>query len=89
MTQTGIVERYQERFEELRARMLYLNPALSERHFIESYISELKEELIPFIDLSCPTTLDEVYEQARLHEQALSIILRKSMDAYRASSMPS
>nr|CAD1827710.1 unnamed protein product [Ananas comosus var. bracteatus] len=63
--------------------MLYLNPTLSKRHFIESYISGLKKELVPFIDLSHPTTLEEVYEQARLHEQALSIIIRKSIDSYR------
>nr|CAD1843416.1 unnamed protein product [Ananas comosus var. bracteatus] len=71
LTQTSTVERYQERFEELRTRMLYLNPTISERHFIESYISGLKEELVPFIDLSRPTTLEEVYEQAKLHERAL------------------
>nr|CAD1835735.1 unnamed protein product [Ananas comosus var. bracteatus] len=84
LTQTSTVERYQERFEELRTRMLYLNPTISERHFIESYISGLKEELVPFIDLSRPTTLEEVYEQAKLHERALGIIMRKSRVAYRA-----
>ncbi len=62
--------------------MLYLNPALSEQHFIESYISGLKE-LVPFIDLSQPTTLEEVFEQAKLHEQALSIIMRKSKSFYK------
>ncbi|XP_020095072.1 uncharacterized protein LOC109714771 [Ananas comosus] len=64
--------------------MLYLNPTISERHFIESYISGLKEELVPFIDLSRPTTLEKVYEQAKLHERALGIIMRKSKVAYRA-----
>nr|CAD1843422.1 unnamed protein product [Ananas comosus var. bracteatus] len=84
LTQTSTVEKYQERFEDLRAKMLFLNPTLSERHFIESYISGLKEELVPFIDLSHPTTLEEVYEQAILNEQALSIIMRKSRTGYRA-----
>ncbi len=46
----------------MRARMLHLNPTLSEDHFIQSYISGLKEELVPFIDLSDPTSLEEVYE---------------------------
>nr|CAD1820456.1 unnamed protein product [Ananas comosus var. bracteatus] len=90
LTQTGSVEKYQERFEELRARMLSstllrTKRGLSEQHFIESYISGLKEELVPFIDLSHPTTLEEVYEQARLHEQALSILMRKSRLNYRAT----
>ncbi len=48
--------------------MLYINPILSEDHFIQSYISGLKKELVPFIDISNPTTLEEVFEQAKLHE---------------------
>ncbi len=77
LAQTTSVDKYQERFEELRARMIYLNPNLSEDHFIQSYISGLKEELIPFINLSNPSTLEEVYEQAKLHEQALAMMWRK------------
>ncbi len=57
--------------------MLYLNPTLSEDHFIQSYISGLKEELVHFIYLSNPTTLEEVFEQARLHEQALTMMWRR------------
>lgn len=78
LVQTSTVEKYQERFEDLRARMLYLNPTLSEEHFIQSYISGLKEELVPLIDISNPTTLEEVYEQAKLHEQALAIMWRRN-----------
>ncbi len=83
LAQTGTMERYQEKFEDLRAKMLYFNLALSEQYFIESYISGLKDELVPFIDLSQPTTLEEVYEQAKLHEQALSIIMRKNKASYK------
>lgn len=78
LMQTSTVEKYQEKFEDLRAKMLYLNPTLSEEHFVQSYISGLKEELVPFVDLSHPASLEVVYEQARLHEQALSIMWRKS-----------
>ncbi len=78
LVHTSTVEKYQERFEDLRARMLYLNPTLSEEHFIQSYISGLKEELVPLIDISNPTTLEEVYEQAKLHEQALAIMWRRT-----------
>ena len=71
LVQISTVEKYQEKFEDMRARMIQYNPALTERYFIESYISGLKEELIPYIDLSHPTTLEKVYEQAKLHEQTL------------------
>ncbi len=71
------VEKYQKKFEELRIRMIHLNPTLSEEHFIQSYISGLKEKLVPFIDLSNPHTLEEVYEQAKLHEQALAMLWRR------------
>ncbi len=86
LEQTTSVEAYQERFEEMRARMLYLNPTLNEDHFIQSYISGLKKELIPFIDLSNPTTLEEVYEQAKLHEHAISIMWKKHKLANRTGS---
>ena len=72
------MEKYQERFEDLRVRMLYHNPNLTEQYFIESYISGLKEELVSFIDLAQPSTLEEIYEQAKLHEQALAVMWRKS-----------
>lgn len=83
LMQISTVEKYQEKFEDLRAKMLYLNPTLREEHFVQSYISGLKEELVPFIDLSHPVTLEQVYEQARLHEQALSIMWRKSRTSNR------
>ncbi len=84
LVQTSTVDKYQERFEDLRARMLYLNLTLSEEHFLQSFISGLKEELVPFIDISNPTTLEEVYEQAKLHEQALAVMWRRQ----RAFSRP-
>ncbi len=74
LVQTHTIEKYQEKFEDLRARMLYLNPTLSEDHFIQRHISGLKEELVPFIDLSNSTALEEVYEQAKLHEQAIAVM---------------
>ncbi len=88
LEQTSSVENYQEKFEDLRVRMLYLNPTFSEEHFIQSYISGLKEEIIPFIDISNPTTLEEVYEHAKLHNQALSIMWKKHKYMSRGGSGP-
>ena len=71
LVQTSTLKKYQKKFEDMRARTLHYNPALTERYFIESYISGLKKELLPYIDLSHPITLEKVYEQAKLHEQVL------------------
>ena len=38
LVQAGTVKKYSKRFEDLRARMLYHNPILTEQYFIESYI---------------------------------------------------
>ncbi len=77
LRQLDKVERYQERFEELRTQLLFHNPHLTEEHFISYYISGLKEDLVSFLDIAHPDTLEEAYEQAKLHERALSVINRK------------
>ncbi len=41
LKQVNSVERYQERFEELRTHLLFFNPHLTEEHFISCYISGL------------------------------------------------
>ncbi len=79
LKQMSSVERYQERFEELRTQLLYHNPQLTEEHFISCYINGLREDLVPFMDIVHPNTLEEAYEQAKLHERALSVISRKYM----------
>ncbi len=71
------VERYQEQFEELRNRLLFYNSHLTEEHLISCYINGLKEDLVPFMDIAHPNTLLEAYEQATLHDKALSVINRK------------
>lgn len=78
LKQWGTVERYQERFEDLRSQLLYYNPYLTEEYFIASYLSGLKEELMAFMDLAHPSTLEEAYEQARLHEKAIAVLTRRS-----------
>ncbi len=78
LKQLGTVEKYQERFEELRTQLIYHNPQLTEEHyFISCYINGLKEDLVPFMDMGHPNTLEEAYEQAKLNERALSVISRK------------
>ncbi len=62
--QYGSVESYQEKFEELRTQLLCHNPQLTEEHFISCYISALREDLIPFLDIAHPNTLEKAYSQA-------------------------
>ncbi len=77
LKQLGTVERYQEKFEELRTQLICFNPQLTEEHSIACYINGLREDLIPFMDIGHPNTLEEAYEQAKLHEKALTVISRK------------
>ncbi len=55
------MERYQEKFEELRSQLLSYNPYLDEEYFIACYINGLKEELVPFMDIAHPDTLEEAF----------------------------
>ena len=45
LQQSGTVEDYQEKFEELKSLMLVKNPHLSESYFVSSFISGLREEI--------------------------------------------
>lgn len=55
------IEKYQERFEELRSQILQYNPYLDEEFFTACYINRLKEELMPFMNISHPTTLEDAF----------------------------
>ncbi|XP_020082221.1 uncharacterized protein LOC109705849 [Ananas comosus] len=83
LKQTGTVEKYQDKFEELKTQLLSYNPQLTEEYLIACYINGLKEELIPFLDIAHPNTLEEAYEQATLHERALSAMSRKWRGNYK------
>ncbi len=77
LRQFSTVERYQEKFEELKTQLLYYNSQLTEEHLISCYINGLREDLVPFMDIAHPNTLEEAYEQAKLHERALSVVSRR------------
>lgn len=62
----------------MRFQLLYYNPHLTEEYFIACLINGLKEELIPFLDIAHPSTLEEAYEQAQLHEKALLALNHKN-----------
>ncbi len=68
--------------------MLAYNSYITEEHFISCYINGLREELIPFMDIARPDTLEEAYEQAKLHERALAAMHRKMRNNVRATPSP-
>lgn len=77
LKQYGSVEKYHERFEELRTQLINYNPRLTEEYLIACYINGLKDELVPFMDIAHPDSLEETYEQAKLHERAIAVMTRK------------
>lgn len=48
---------YLDQFEELRSKMLTINPTLNEDYFIQSFVSGLNEELRLAIKMLSPTNL--------------------------------
>lgn len=83
LKQTGTVERCPDRFEELKTQLLGYNPYLTEEHLIACYINGLKDELVSFIDIAHPSTLEEAYEQATLHEKTLTVMSKKLRGNYK------
>ncbi|CAN1762659.1 hypothetical protein LINPERHAP1_LOCUS8473 [Linum perenne] len=57
---------YQEKFEELRSRMLKLTPTLNEGYFVNSFISGLDEEIQPVLLMLKPPDLTDAFLQARM-----------------------
>ncbi|CAL1371587.1 unnamed protein product [Linum trigynum] len=78
LRQDGSVSNYQEEFEELRARMLRLNPNLTESYFIMSFLSGLDEEIQPRVQMLMPQTLPLAFHQARLEEMSIAARKKKT-----------
>nr|XP_027075980.1 uncharacterized protein LOC113699828 [Coffea arabica] len=70
LRQSGKVEKYQEKFEELKTLMIIRNPHLDEECFVSSLISGLKDEVKTMIKMLKPTTLSRAFDLAALQEEA-------------------
>lgn len=68
LKQTGIVDEYQRKFEDLKSQVLEKEPALTETYFISACIGVLQGELRNFVQMLKPTTLDETIVLARLQK---------------------
>ncbi|KAL4297353.1 hypothetical protein GQ457_12G009450 [Hibiscus cannabinus] len=73
LTQTGSVEQYQEKFEELPPFMLLHNSSLGDVYFLSSFISGLKEEIRHRIKVQQPSSLSAAFRQAKLIELSLEL----------------
>ena len=88
LQQTGTVEAYQEKFEELKTLMLIQNPNLSEEYFISSFTSGLREEIKPMVRMLRPNTLSGVVEIAHLQEQTLKLQGRTVKEGNKVMAEP-
>ncbi|CAL1354420.1 unnamed protein product [Linum trigynum] len=81
LRQKGSVSTYQEEFDELRSRMLRMNPDLKEHYFILSFLGGLNDEIQPRVQVLNPPTLACAFYQALLEESAIEARKRKLCSA--------
>nr|CAD1832908.1 unnamed protein product [Ananas comosus var. bracteatus] len=86
LAQSGSVEEYQEQFEDLRARILTTGSQFTPEYFLSSFLSGLKEEVRAAVKMFKPRTLVQAFEQAKLQEQIMAAMLKKSKQMIRAHS---
>lgn len=71
LTQTGSVEEFLGKFEDLKAQMIMRNPSLNESHFLSSFVGTLKEEIKNGVKMFKPGTLSLAIYQARMQDEAV------------------
>ncbi|KAL3646227.1 hypothetical protein CASFOL_011407 [Castilleja foliolosa] len=71
LKQLSTVEKYIEKFVELRSYMLYRNGHLDENYFLKSFFSGLKEDIRHMVELLSPNNLEQAYMMARKQEVVL------------------
>lgn len=77
LSQTGAVDEFPGRFEDLKAQTIIKNPALTEAHFLSSFIGALKEEIKFAVRMFKPTTLKDAIQKARMQEKVIEVVQRR------------
>ena len=80
LQQTGTVDDYLAKFEELKSLLLLKTPTMPDTHLLDSFIGGLKPAIKPLVKAFKPLTLSQAIEQAQLqeeHVQALKYIPEK------------
>nr|CAD1818033.1 unnamed protein product [Ananas comosus var. bracteatus] len=83
LVQTGTVEEYQEQFEDLKARLLTTDSQFSVDYFLSSFLSGLKDEIRSAVKMLYPRTLTQAFKQAKLQEQTIAAMMKKSKQMLR------
>lgn len=73
LVQTGSVDEFLGKFEDLKAQMLVRNPHLNDAHFLYSFVGALKEEISFAVKMFKPTTLKLAIKKARMQEKQLKL----------------
>lgn len=84
LTQKGKVEEYIGQFDELRNYVMAEEGCLRESHYVDNFISGLKEEIAQYLYNHKPQTLQQARDMARGQEYFLSVL-----DKRYKSSTPS
>nr|CAD1832016.1 unnamed protein product [Ananas comosus var. bracteatus] len=87
LVQTGTVDEYQEQFEDLRARLLITDSQFSLDYFLSSFLSGLKDEIKSAVKMLYPRTLTQAFEQAKLQEQTIAAMMKKSKQMLRVQGI--
>ncbi|XP_019252808.1 PREDICTED: uncharacterized protein LOC109231614 [Nicotiana attenuata] len=74
--QTGTVDEYLEKFEELKAWVLIRNPTIPEEFFLEFFIEGLKEEIRHTVKMLDPYSFNKAVKKARHKENLLTTITK-------------
>lgn len=77
LRQGGLVQAYQQRFEELKVLILLSNPTLTEGYFVSSFISTLNNEVRPTVKMFRPKTVQQAIEYAKLQELTVEALVKK------------
>jgi len=74
LTQTGTIDQYLEKFEDLKALMLLKNPSLPMDYFVDSFVGGLSPQLKSFTKAFKPQTLAAAVDYARLQEATIQAL---------------
>ena len=66
LQQTGTVDDYLAKFEELKSLLLVKAPSMPDTHLLDSFIGGLKPTIKPLVKAFKPLTLNQAIKQARL-----------------------
>ncbi|KAL5722393.1 hypothetical protein ACHQM5_005918 [Ranunculus cassubicifolius] len=76
LQQTGSLQEYDDKFEDLQPRMLIKNPDLSSQFFVDSYVAGLKAELRNTVQMFYPDSLSQARSLATLQQATLDSVLK-------------